>query len=174
VADLRELGPDDWQAWRELRLRALAEAPYAFGSTLVDWQGAGDAEHRWRDRLASVPLNLLAQVADRPAGMVSATAPDDDASVELISMWVAPEARGRGVGDALVGAVLRWAGEQGAGRVTLWVAEGNDAAVGLYRRHGFAASGRTQPMDEHGSRHERQMVRRLGPEPPPGPVLPAP
>lgn len=48
------LTPDDWPIWRELRLAALAEAPQAFGSRLADWQGEGDREERWRDRL-SIP-----------------------------------------------------------------------------------------------------------------------
>lgn len=51
VIELRVLTPDHWPAWRELRLAALAEAPYAFGSRLADWQGDRDREQRWRDRL---------------------------------------------------------------------------------------------------------------------------
>src|SRR5690349_14341050 len=99
---LRRIGIDDWALWRKLRLEALAEAPYAFGSTLADWQGQGDTEARWRGRLSDVPLNVIAEWQETAAGMVSATAPDPDGAVELISMWVAPAVRGYGIGDALV------------------------------------------------------------------------
>lgn len=95
--------------WRELRLAALAEAPAAFGSTLAEWTGAGDTAQRWRARLLSVPLNIVLTYNGEAAGMVSATAPGDDGAIELISMWVAPFARGRGVGDAAVRRVLAFA-----------------------------------------------------------------
>lgn len=137
VIVLNVLGADDWQVWRELRIRALEEAPYAFESKLRDWQGDGDREARWRDRLANVPLNLVAQLDGRPSGMVSATAPDEDRCVDLISMWVAPFARGRGVGDALVAGVIDWSREHGMRRIALDVTAGNDRAIALYSRHGF-------------------------------------
>ncbi len=52
-------------------------------------------------------------------------------------MWVAPFARGRGVGDALVHAVAAWARQQDAKRVTLAVYPDNAGAIALYRRNGF-------------------------------------
>ncbi len=87
---VRSIGADDWRLWRELRLEALREAPYAFSSTLADWQGDGDTEQRWRARLTSVPFNVVAYFDDAAAGIVSGTAPDAENTVELISMWVAP------------------------------------------------------------------------------------
>ena len=135
------LSADDWRAWRELRLQALEEAPYAFGTTLSEWQGEGDTELRWRDRLNSVPFNAIARIDGTPAGIVSATAPDAGGTSEMISMWVAPFARGRGIGDALVHAVLLWCTEHGARRITLDVVESNEHAIVLYRRHGFAFAG---------------------------------
>jgi hypothetical protein len=75
----------------ELRLAALAEAPEAFGSTLAEWTGAGDAEDRWRARLSSVPFNAIGTCNGEPAGMVGATAINDGGAVELIWMWVSPD-----------------------------------------------------------------------------------
>lgn len=69
---MRVLTPDDWRAWRQLRLAALAEAPDAFGSRLADWQGDGDREERWRARLG-IPgsFNVVAVLDGEPAGLAS-------------------------------------------------------------------------------------------------------
>lgn len=132
---LRALTPDDWAAFRAVRLAALRDAPEAFGSGLADWAAAG--EQRWRQRLTDVPCTVLAELDGRPAGVASATSPDSDGAVELISLWVAPFARGRRAGDALVGAVLDWAQRHGARQVVLRVHENNHHARNLYRRNGF-------------------------------------
>jgi ribosomal protein S18 acetylase RimI-like enzyme len=156
---MRRIGVDDWGVWRELRLKALEEAPGAFAATLAEWQGAGDSEQRWRGRLAGVPLNVVAMVDGRAGGMVSATGPDGERRIELISMWVAPWARGRGVGDALIAEVIRWSGEQQAARVFLNVVDGNGPAIALYRRNGFVDGG-WGDLSRDG-RRERVMIREL-------------
>ena len=158
------LGVEDWASWRALRLAALAEAPYAFSSKLADWQGAGDTEERWRNRLTGVPFNVVAELDSQPAGMVGSTLPDVGATVELLSMWVAPFARGRGVGDALVGAVVGWAEDHHAMAIVLRVIQGNQAATVLYRRHGFNETGRVERNPDGSS--EVEMLRTL-PGPPP-------
>jgi len=129
-----------WERWRGLRRAALAEAPDAFCSTLAEWSGEGDNEDRWRARLEGVAHNVVAVLDGRDAGMVSATAPVAG-DVELVSMWVAPEARGKGVGDALVTHVLGWARQAGAERVVLEVRAHNAPGVALYARHGFVDVG---------------------------------
>jgi ribosomal protein S18 acetylase RimI-like enzyme len=153
--DVGAVGPGEWRAWRRVRRAALADAADAFGATLAEWSGAGDTEERWRARLAGVPLNLLLSSGGAPVGMVSATAPDDDGRVWLISLWVAPGARGHGVGDEAVRQVLAWAAARHPGsRVALSVRTWNEAAVRLYRRHGFTDAG-PSPEDPD----ERLMVR---------------
>jgi ribosomal protein S18 acetylase RimI-like enzyme len=153
---LRVVRSDDWRLWRDVRLAALRDAPYAFSAKLEYWEGEGNTEQRWRSRLIDVPLNVVAQLDGTPAGMVSATNPNANGAIELISMWVAPFARGRAVGDALVAAVLQWAKEQRASRVDLAVMENNERATQLYRRHRFVDDGRIENT-AHGS-PERRMT----------------
>lgn len=137
----RVVDENDWRLWRELRLSALADAPEAFRSSYAYWSGPGDEEENWRARLSGRPFNLVFLQDDNPAGMVSATVVDGGEVVELHSMWVAPSARGSGVGDAAIGAVVTWAREQGASSVLLSVMATNQPAAGLYRRHGFVDEG---------------------------------
>lgn len=156
------MSPDDWEIWRRLRLDALAEAPYAFRSRLADWQGDNDAEDRWRS-LLSIPgsHNVVAVLDDRPVGMARGVFNTDAGVVELHSMWVAPTARSRGVGDALVQEVERWARNVGARTLRLDVVEGNDAACGLYQRNGFRYTGEQGDVMADGVRRERVMAKPL-------------
>lgn len=158
VISMRVLNPDDWPLWRAMRLAALSEAPYAFVSTLEEWTGDGDTEKRWRDRLVSVPFNLIAELDGQPVGMASGSSPANE-EIELISMWVDPSARGHAVGDALVEAIIAWAVEQQVARVTLYVRKENIRAVALYARNGFADVGSvSRPSDPF---PERKMTREL-------------
>jgi len=157
--DVRVIGVDDWRLWRDLRLEALREAPYAFSSTLAEWQGEGDTEMRWRARLSTVQFNAVAYLNERAAGMVSGSAADQGGTSELISMWVAPFARGQGVSDSLVAAVVQWARGRQAARIALAVVESNEFARVLYRRHRFVDVGSTNCTDAGAS--ERQMVLDL-------------
>jgi ribosomal protein S18 acetylase RimI-like enzyme len=163
MLELRTLEPDDWPVWRELRLAALAEAPDAFGSTLADWTGAGDREERWRARL-EIPgaRDVVAVLDGHPVGMVTGVPAEEGASAELISMWVSPVARGRGVGDLLIGAVERWAAQRHARTLRLSVMPDNGQAIALYERHGFADIGELGDLLPDGVRRERVMAKSLG------------
>ncbi|WP_028920923.1 GNAT family N-acetyltransferase [Pseudonocardia acaciae] len=137
MIEVRALGPDEWRVWRKLRLEALAESPAAFGSKLADWTGPGDTEARWRSRLAGLSLKLVLRADGAPAGIVGGYIRDDGVA-EMVSLWVAPFARGLGVGDAAVRTVLVWADPRD---VMLSVKVGNEPAIALYRRHGFVDAG---------------------------------
>jgi len=80
---------------------------------------------------------LLAEASD---GFALARVAADEA--ELLTIAVRPEARGRGLGSALLRDVLAAAAARGAGRMVLEVAADNAAALALYRREGFAECGR--------------------------------
>src|SRR5581483_9471203 len=109
--------PDAGLRLREIRLRALREAPDAFGTTLAEAE-AWPLE-RWATRLAST-MTFVAVLGGADVGLVGAT-PDNDSEVAwLISMWVAPEARRHGVGSALIDALIDWA-ETAASRIYGWM-----------------------------------------------------
>jgi ribosomal protein S18 acetylase RimI-like enzyme len=135
--EIATLGPDDWEVFRSVRLRALQDAPAAFGSRYDDWVAA--PESRWRDRLSNVPLNVVARRGSEPVGMASGVYDGAD-EAELISMWVDPTVRGAGVAAALIAAVVQWAAE--AGRTTyLMVRSDNARAIAAYSRAGFVDLG---------------------------------
>jgi ribosomal protein S18 acetylase RimI-like enzyme len=162
MVEIHVLTPDDWRTWRHLRLAALTEAPYAFGSQLADWTGDGDAEERWRARL-SIPEshNAVALLDGHGVGMATGVPTSDVGIVELISMWVAPGARGRGVGDALVRDIEGWARSIGARVLRLSVAEDNAHGALLYQRHGFRYTGELGDLMADGVRRERVMALHL-------------
>ena len=140
TVELRVVTPDDWQLWRVVRLQALAEAPYAFSSSLAEWRSATEA--RWRDRL-TVPggRNYLAWLAGAPVGMASGVPGNEPGTVDLMSMYVAPAVRGRGVADALLEAVESWGLHRGASRLCLAVRANNLRARRVYERHGLVLTG---------------------------------
>lgn len=74
------------------------------------------------------------------AGMILARAAAGEA--EVLTLAVAPSARGRGLGAALLGAAMAEAAQRGAVEMFLEVSTANDTAQRLYRRAGFAEAGR--------------------------------
>jgi 5'-3' exonuclease/ribosomal protein S18 acetylase RimI-like enzyme len=140
--EIRRVTPGQWAAFRDVRLAALAEAPYAFAATL-DMETGYD-ERRWRERVSRSPY-FLAWDGGRPVGMVGGYG-QEDGGWHVISMWVAPRARGAGLADRLIGAVARHARGQNAPALTLWVTDGNDRARAFYRRAGFRSTGRRQQV----------------------------
>jgi ribosomal-protein-alanine N-acetyltransferase len=60
---------------------------------------------------------------------------------EILNLATAPVARRRGVGRALLSAVLQWLGERGAVKVFLEVRRSNEAAIAMYAAAGFTKLG---------------------------------
>jgi GNAT superfamily N-acetyltransferase len=137
--EVRRIRPTDWQVLRELRLASLADAPEAFGQR---YEEAGVIDDR--DWLATARAAasgdrrawFIAWEDGRATGLVQGRRrPPSDCL--LFSMWVAPSARRKGTGGALVQAVDEWGQGWGASRIVLWVVDGNQGALGFYQRIGF-------------------------------------
>lgn len=130
--------PTEGLRWRAIRLQALTESPGAFGTRLEEcltWP-----EERWTQQVRT--LHTVVAVLDGvDCGVVRGVRSDEvPTEALLLSMWVAPSVRGRGVGRALVERIVDWARDERFDRMVLEVHVWNAPARALYRRCGFEAS----------------------------------
>lgn len=148
TATIRRLGLDDLESYRALRLRALAEHPEAFTSS-VDEEAAKPAAALAR-RLspdAGAPHNVVlgAFIDAALAGFVGLEV-DPRMKVrhkgQVFGMYVAAEHSGRGLGGRLLAGVIAQAENASAlTRLVLTVTADNNGARRLYERAGFTAFG---------------------------------
>jgi GNAT superfamily N-acetyltransferase len=143
---VRPLERGEVKLLKDLRLRALADAPTAFAHTHAEISAKPDAY--WDEMAVSLTSRSVMFVAEedgRAVGMAFGVLQRDHPDVpHLGGMWVEPAARAGGVGSALTAAVLLWARKQGFRRIGLWVTEGNAPAIALYERMGFTPTGRRE------------------------------
>jgi ribosomal protein S18 acetylase RimI-like enzyme len=160
--DIRAVSEADWQVLRSVRLQALADAPNAFATTLEE--ATAFSEDRWRERARGSETSrlFLAYVDERAVG-IAGVYDEPGGSAQLISVWVLPEQRGRGVARALTTAVMHFAAAAGMRRMTVWFTDGNTRAQRLYERLGFRATERHQPMPSRASIEEHEMDILLEP-----------
>jgi ribosomal protein S18 acetylase RimI-like enzyme len=161
MVDIVRATEDDWERVREIRLRALADAPFAFGSTFEEERER--PKRFWRDRLWSAGTATFVAVDEgRSVGLVSVFF-EGERRAHLVSMWVSPEARREGIGGALVDTALAWAAANGATTIELTVTETNAPARGLYERFGFEYTGGRQPLPSDPTLDELEMRRAAAP-----------
>jgi RimJ/RimL family protein N-acetyltransferase len=145
---IRPVRADEWRRWRETRLRMLRDDADFFSTRYDDM--VREPEQTWRDWIADAAAGaekilFVAEEAGRWLGDVGAFARVDPLEVQLISMWVDPTARGRGVARDLIRSVAAWALGRGSTRVVLFVQEANEPAQQLYQRAGFRPTGDRAP-----------------------------
>lgn len=168
---IRRFTAREWPAYRALRLRSLANAPEAFGSSHAAEEAW--AQELWMARLTAASVSgrdcpLVAESAGPDGaiadmlGLLWAKCDAEDAGiVNLFQMWVAPEARGRGVAAALVDEAVAWARSIRAHTVRLGVVCSNQAAIRLYLRKGFRDVGTPAPIRPGSALLEQTMCLNL-------------
>jgi RimJ/RimL family protein N-acetyltransferase len=165
----------DWEAVRELRLRALADEPAAFLERHDAVERFDEAEWLSRIRRNHQPGNrqLIARTPDgrwvgsmvvftsqgAPAylGQAEGGAP----RANLVGVWVDPGFRGSeaGVADALLRAQVDWVRDElGLDRLYLHVGDWNARARRFYERHGFVATGVTEKLPGDLSEYEVELL----------------
>jgi GNAT superfamily N-acetyltransferase len=119
---------------------AAFDADYDAAHNLIDagwrdWIGTGSGDHRravW-----------IAEADNEPVGTVAAGVVADECRIG--ALWVAPSARGAGVGGALLDAAETWCHDAGCRWNALSVSEENIDAQRLYIGRGYEFTGASKP-----------------------------
>jgi predicted GNAT family acetyltransferase len=128
------LGPDDWETFRDVRLRSLADSPDAFGSTLEREQAFTEAD--WRQRVSGPVYVVLDPGPVSVGGMF-----DNDGVGQVWGMWTDPAHRGRGHARRILDVLTPLHDV-----VQLHVNLANPAARSVYERCGFVGTGEVEPL----------------------------
>lgn len=166
---IRPLTADDAESFRNFRLLALQESPTSFGSSHEEESDRSLAQIA--SFLVDSPERVVfgAFVDASLAGLCGVgreTALKERHRGFIRSMYVAPEQRGRSLGDQLLRCACERAAQwPGLEQLTLAVSVGNESALALYLRQGFTVYGRAPRALRIGSIYvdELLMVKHLGP-----------
>ena len=165
---IRKLTEEDIEALWSLRLRALRDSPEAFGSTYEETLQRGMESYRQRLRQPHAETFFIGAFEEGSlVGMVGFFREPGTKSQHkgyIISMFTAPEQRGKGVGKALVAEAIAQAQTiSGLEQLLLAVVTTNTAASRLYRSLGFEVYGLEPHALKQGGQYwdEELMVLRL-------------
>jgi ribosomal protein S18 acetylase RimI-like enzyme len=154
---IRRVTAADGPLLRGIRLRALRTDPASFGSTYEREQAYTDA--RWNewaaeDAVGDDDATFLALEGRDAVGIVVGARREEQRDVfDVFAMWVAPEARRRGIARALLAAVESWMISAGGRTATLSVTTAAEPARMLYESAGYEPAGWSQE-----SRHTRGLT----------------
>ena len=160
---IRQLGPDDMQVFRQIRLEALRREPANFASSVEDWEVLPDAE--WTRRLTANAVFVDFHDGEPVAmmGLMPQAASKMAHRATVIMVYVRKDRRGAGHARALLDAVADYARSAGIRLLELAVSAENPAAIRFYQREGFAQAGRIPGGTIHEGREidEILMTRRI-------------
>jgi phosphinothricin acetyltransferase len=157
--EVQALRPEDWPAVRAIYQAGIATGDATFETAAPSWE-AWDAAHLAAHR-------LVAGKGDRVLGW-AALAPVSDrcayAGVAEDSVYVAPDAQGRGVGRLLLEALVSGAEQAGIWTVQTGIFPENQASVRLHQACGFRVVGVRERLGRlHGRWRDVLLLERRSP-----------
>lgn len=140
--EIRPLGPDDAEAFFEIRLKALETCPHAFSASPERFRARGiEGCRSMIQRVENVRVTLGAWSEGRLVGIAGFVRDEGEGLPPTGYVWgvfVDERVRGQGVGAATMDALVEILKSfEGLEQATLEVYEDNHAAAALYRRIGF-------------------------------------
>jgi len=153
---VRDLRPDDWPEVSRIYTQGIATGNATFETEVPsweDWDRAHFSGHRFAAEVAGrvVGWIALAPVSRRPCY----------SGVAEISVYVAEEERGTGVGAELLAALVASAERDGLWTLQTSVFPENEASLALLRRFGFREVGTRERIGRlHGVWRDTVLVER--------------
>lgn len=161
---IRPIRADDLSTYKSLRLEALEAHPEAYGSDYADQ--AGDPDSVWMGRIQSSLEGkwsriFLAEDAGEMAGLLAAYREKGAKvchSATLVSVYVRPQWRGRGLADRMVQEAISWAESVGVRILRLTVVTSNTRAIRCYHRCGFRVCGIQPQVIRVGTQYHDELL----------------
>lgn len=156
--EIISLKPEEWKQYRDLRLRALKEEPQAFGSTYEE--NALHPDEYWEKRIEdTINKNtqwlVFAKLDGVLIGMAGAFAEKEPDNAHVIAVYVAPEARGKGISKQLMKELLnRIKTNKLIKKIIVEVNPEQVAALNLYKNSGFTFINKYRNMLGDGKEHD--------------------
>ncbi|WP_079475341.1 GNAT family N-acetyltransferase [Marinococcus halophilus] len=166
-AELKILGGEDAEAYKELRMQALEESPEAFASTLEEERQNSGLVRKYKERLeGSQSFTWGIEAGNELAGVITLLPMQMQKlqhKATILAMYVKPAFRGCGFGGRLVEAALKQADKNGIEQVQLTVVSENKHALHLYKACGFSifSTEKEAMKTADGYNDEHWMVRFL-------------
>jgi ribosomal protein S18 acetylase RimI-like enzyme len=154
------LTEDEWPRLQSIRLTALHEDPSAFLASHEE--EAVYSEQRWRQEFSRGQWNLM--VSDhKEIGLLGVTREETMSEQEcyLEYLWVLPDFRRDGMASLLLRTVLARLQASGVHTVWLYILDGNEPAMRLYRRFGFQSANERVELPDHEAGGEELLKLRL-------------
>jgi len=146
---VRELSPEDWQLYKNIRLKALLDSPKSFGSSHeleVD-----RTKEEWEESLDK-PTIFVAFLDNMPTGLIgSHTRSEYPTWRYMFSMWVDPNFRNLKIGKLLVEHFIDWARNDRATKVVSGYSDENIDVFRFYEKLGFKKTGEKKPLSRNPS-----------------------
>lgn len=144
---IRAMTEADWPAVARIYGEGIETGNATFETDVPDWPG-WDASHHGPCRLVFeeggevLAWAALSPVSRRPVYR----------GVAEVSIYIAPGARGRGIGAELLGALIEASEEEGFWTLQTSIFPENEASVALHTRFGFRVVGTRERIGSHHGR----------------------
>ena len=108
---VRRFRADEWQAFKNIRLKALETDPHVFGASLEDSRAYPDK--KWQEDVMLEHVGIFGVFAEKELiGMTGIAKLEEEGAAVLWGSWLEPVWRGKGVSEKMYAARLDWAHER--------------------------------------------------------------